>query len=116
MLLGFISLLLVVFQTRISKLCISKELANKWLPCEIKKDTSSTAHFQTFFNSFVPGAARRLLAEDSASSTGSCKEVLQILFYFYFHFSCNLFFNASIDVIYILCTKSGCLLFTYSID
>ncbi|XP_059445974.1 MLO-like protein 1 isoform X2 [Corylus avellana] len=74
MLLGFISLLLVVFQTRISKLCISEDLANKWLPCDIKKDASSTSHFQTFFNSFVPGATRRLLAEASASSTGSCKE------------------------------------------
>lgn len=89
MLLGFISLLLVVFQARISKFCISEELASKWLPC--KKTTSdsstSTAHFQTFFNSFIPGPARRLLAEASAStvSNGYCTaEVLQLLLYFFF--------------------------------
>ncbi|KAF8041711.1 hypothetical protein BT93_A0344 [Corymbia citriodora subsp. variegata] len=42
MLLGFISLLLSVFQTRIGKICISKRLANAWLPCHQR-----TVHFST---------------------------------------------------------------------
>ncbi|XP_060962345.1 MLO-like protein 1 [Cannabis sativa] len=67
MLLGFISLLLTVFQARIAKICISKEHAKQWLPCSDDEDDSSsktTHHFQTLFTT-VP----RLLAE--ASSSGS---------------------------------------------
>ncbi|KAF9663120.1 hypothetical protein SADUNF_Sadunf17G0005400 [Salix dunnii] len=73
MLLGFISLLLTVFQGRINTICISKALSKKMLPCKDEtKETTTTAHFQTFF-SFVPGGiSRRLLAEDS--STNSCPE------------------------------------------
>ncbi|XP_041013729.1 MLO-like protein 1 isoform X2 [Juglans microcarpa x Juglans regia] len=89
MLLGFISLLLTVFQDRIAKICISEVLANKWLPCKKEEDTddddsssssSSTAHFQTFFKypSFVlpAGTPRRLLAQASAS-TESCAKIRQ---------------------------------------
>ncbi|KAK7379778.1 hypothetical protein VNO78_34297 [Psophocarpus tetragonolobus] len=36
MLLGFISLLLVVFQDRISKICIPKRVADTWHPCDSK--------------------------------------------------------------------------------
>ncbi|KAH9726491.1 MLO-like protein 1 [Citrus sinensis] len=73
MLLGFISLLLTVFQGMIAKICISEELASKWLPCDKKAHkaaTKSTAHFESFFSSFTShhGAGRRLLAESSASS------------------------------------------------
>ncbi|XWS24839.1 hypothetical protein CRYUN_Cryun27aG0019500 [Craigia yunnanensis] len=65
MLLGFISLLLTVFQARIANICISKDLANQWLPCQEKKELT-TAHFQTLFSSFLPnGSGRRLLAEAS---------------------------------------------------
>uniref|UniRef100_A0A6N2KDR8 MLO-like protein n=1 Tax=Salix viminalis TaxID=40686 RepID=A0A6N2KDR8_SALVM len=73
MLLGFISLLLTVLQGRINKICISKALSKKMLPCKDEtKETTTTAHFQTFF-SFVPGGiSRRLLAEDS--SANSCPE------------------------------------------
>lgn len=75
MLLGFISLLLTVFQGRIAKICITEKQAGQWLPC--KKETTSTstsAHFQTVFFPWS-SAARRLLAEDSASTTsGSCSE------------------------------------------
>ncbi|XWS21892.1 hypothetical protein CRYUN_Cryun30bG0094800 [Craigia yunnanensis] len=66
MLLGFISLLLTVFQDRIAKICISKDLANQWLPCQENKELTTTAHFQTLFSSFLPnGSGRRLLAEAS---------------------------------------------------
>ncbi|XP_010277858.1 PREDICTED: MLO-like protein 1 [Nelumbo nucifera] len=69
MLLGFISLLLTVFQDRISKFCISESLAHHMLPCKLTSDskTSSTAHYQSFFLPFVSGTGRRLLAEGSNS-------------------------------------------------
>ncbi|KAA8532194.1 hypothetical protein F0562_006664 [Nyssa sinensis] len=75
MLLGFISLLLTVFQERINTICIPKHLSNHWLPCKKQStETSSTTHFQrtsTFFSAFLNGSGtgRRLLAE--ASSTPS---------------------------------------------
>ncbi|KAG6668889.1 MLO-like protein 1 [Carya illinoinensis] len=87
MLLGFISLLLTVFQDRIAKICISEVLANKWLPCKKEKDdpsssSSSTAHFQTFFKypSFVlPGTARRLLDKASGSAESCAKGKVPML-------------------------------------
>ncbi|KAF8041403.1 hypothetical protein BT93_A0111 [Corymbia citriodora subsp. variegata] len=72
MLLGFISLLLTVFQDRISKMCISEELANKWLPCKKEaphEDSGTTSHFLT---NFLPSGGRRLLAEHSAASSDYC--------------------------------------------
>ncbi|KAK4489889.1 hypothetical protein RD792_000536 [Penstemon davidsonii] len=41
MLLGFISLLLTMGTTYIVKICVSKEIGNKWLPCD--KDLNRTA-------------------------------------------------------------------------
>lgn len=67
MLLGFISLLLTVFQSRINTICISQHSSSKWLPCK-KEDDTSTTHFQTSFSSFTSGNARRLLAEASAAT------------------------------------------------
>ncbi|GAY56913.1 hypothetical protein CUMW_175550 [Citrus unshiu] len=62
-----------LFQGMIAKICISEELASKWLPCDKKEHkaaTKSTAHFESFFSSFTShhGAGRRLLAESSASN------------------------------------------------
>ncbi|XP_015867941.3 MLO-like protein 1 [Ziziphus jujuba] len=78
MLLGFISLLLTVFQNPIAKICITKEEASKWLPCkkDDEADTKTSAHFQSFFTySLIPGTSPRLLAESSgSSSTSSCIE------------------------------------------
>ncbi|KAJ0035940.1 hypothetical protein Pint_26487 [Pistacia integerrima] len=70
MLLGFISLLLTVFQNMIAKICISEELASIWLPCkkERKATINITAHFQSVFSSFH-GTGRRLLAESSGSES-----------------------------------------------
>ncbi|KAL5784955.1 hypothetical protein ACOSQ2_007347 [Xanthoceras sorbifolium] len=71
MLLGFISLLLTVCQNTIAQICISQELASKWLPCKKKEEYENTAHFQSFFSSFITpngiGGGRRLLAEASSS-------------------------------------------------
>lgn len=73
MLLGFISLLLTVFQDRIARICITEKQANEWLPCEKKKDSedspSSTHHLQTFFT--TGHLVHRLLAEAEASA-GYC--------------------------------------------
>ncbi|GLT89316.1 hypothetical protein SLE2022_073030 [Rubroshorea leprosula] len=71
MLLGFISLLLTVFQDRISKFCMSVNLANKWLPCSKDSEKKSTiSHSQTFFSSILPRATvRHLLAASSSSSS-----------------------------------------------
>ncbi|KAA0039987.1 MLO-like protein 1 [Cucumis melo var. makuwa] len=85
MLLGFISLLLTVFQGTISKLCVPESLTEHLLPCDLKDKpkaehgspsgetgSSTTKHFRTFFVSSISGTARRLLAEGSASQAGYC--------------------------------------------
>ncbi|XP_042490285.1 MLO-like protein 1 isoform X2 [Macadamia integrifolia] len=76
MLLGFISLLLTVFQVRIAKICMPPSWAVHMLPC--KKETSATttagettAHYQTSFSSFVFGTGRRLLS--SSTDSGYCE-------------------------------------------
>ncbi|KAK9162685.1 hypothetical protein Syun_003587 [Stephania yunnanensis] len=69
MLLGFISLLLTVFQGRIAKICISEGWTNHLLPCKIEKRKggrggAASEHLQVgFFRSLVYGTGRRLLAE-----------------------------------------------------
>ncbi|XP_050203502.1 MLO-like protein 1 [Mercurialis annua] len=83
MILGFISLLLTVFQGRINTICIPEELSKKWLPCKEEKDdkedsAAATAHFQTFF-SFISGHRRHLLAEASDSSSSCPKGKVPIL-------------------------------------
>ncbi|KAG6574804.1 MLO-like protein 1 [Cucurbita pepo subsp. pepo] len=85
MLLGFISLLLTVFQGVISKLCVPESLTEHFLPCNLKDKakaehdshsgetgSSTTKHFQTFFVSSISGSARRLLSEGSAAQAGYC--------------------------------------------
>ncbi|XVF30654.1 hypothetical protein REPUB_Repub16aG0077000 [Reevesia pubescens] len=84
MLLGFISLLLTVFQSAISKICVSRETLISMLPCKIEdnKETSegsnstdTTSHFQKYFAFTMSAGTRRLLAETSTSShMGYCGE------------------------------------------
>lgn len=91
MLLGFISLLLTVFQGAISKLCVPESLTEHLLPCDLndkakaehdsssgETGSSTTKHFQTFFVSSISGTARRLLAEHSASQTGYCAKKVKV--------------------------------------
>ncbi|XP_056161316.1 MLO-like protein 15 [Syzygium oleosum] len=68
MVLGFISLLLGVFQTRIGKICISERLANVWLPCKKPDSSSTVTSFATssFTSSRTQG--RCLLAEASVAT------------------------------------------------
>lgn len=74
MLLGFISLLLTVFQDRINEICMAKHLADEWLPCKKKKDaeSSTAAHFQIT-------AARHLLAEDSGAADFCTQKVRNLI-------------------------------------
>ncbi|XP_048134550.1 MLO-like protein 2 isoform X2 [Rhodamnia argentea] len=64
MLLGFISLLLTVFQDPISGFCISKSVASSWLPCSEDKvsDVSSSKGRRLLDFSGVGTVARRSLA------------------------------------------------------
>ncbi|KAL2239621.1 UNVERIFIED_CONTAM: MLO-like protein 1 [Sesamum indicum] len=60
MLLGFISLLLTVFQGRIVKLCVPPDIMKHLLPCSLSSESAS-----------VSGHHRRLLAEEAAAA-GYC--------------------------------------------
>ena len=63
MLLGFISLLLTVFQDRIGKICISEKQAGQWLPCDAKKKKKMNNYKSTIH-------ARLLADSDSAYCSG----------------------------------------------
>lgn len=81
MLLGFISLLLSVSQSKIAKICIPKDLSEKFLPCNKPKDDKplkDTSHFQSSFT------GRHLLAGDSAAGDYCSLKVFLPFFSFYF--------------------------------
>ncbi|KAM0942545.1 hypothetical protein DsansV1_C14g0128221 [Dioscorea sansibarensis] len=70
MLLGFISLLLTVFQSLISNICIERKLASSMLPCTRSREeiNHSTGHFLG-----RAGNGRRLLAEGGGSDVCASK-------------------------------------------
>lgn len=82
MLLGFISLLLTVFQGLISKWCVKENVVMHMLPCSLDsrreaeasehKNVTAKEHFQTFFP--IVGTTRRLLAEQAAAAAGYCSQ------------------------------------------
>lgn len=69
MLLGFISLLLTVFQGTLQKICVKDSIMHHLLPCkkETVSSSSSTKHLTVDFVTGVFGGARRLLAGDGGS-------------------------------------------------
>ncbi|XP_020155189.1 MLO-like protein 1 [Aegilops tauschii subsp. strangulata] len=74
MLLGFISLMLVVSQDLIQKICIDESLMDHWLPC-VPGASSTTAHYGVSASSSASGVgvgARRLLKGEQAAATGYC--------------------------------------------
>ncbi|XP_048561057.1 MLO-like protein 1 [Triticum urartu] len=74
MLLGFISLMLVVSQDLIQKICIDESLMGHWLPC-VPGASSTTAHYGVYASSSASGVgvgARRLLKGERAAATGYC--------------------------------------------
>ncbi|KAG0469428.1 hypothetical protein HPP92_016128 [Vanilla planifolia] len=76
MLMGFISLLLVVFQSAIQKICVPESLTRHLRPCKSNDDASDeevssnhgTAHYRTDFVVGVLGSGRRLLAGGESGS------------------------------------------------
>ncbi|KAL1320509.1 hypothetical protein HN51_065189 [Arachis hypogaea] len=66
MLLGFISLLLTVFQTAISHICISPELTTTMLPCKRPHESSEgSAHDQIYYDGIIN--KRRLFSVEDSS-------------------------------------------------
>ncbi|KAJ8425392.1 hypothetical protein Cgig2_015675 [Carnegiea gigantea] len=83
MIMGFISLLLTVFQSRIGRICVSEDLANKWLPCEKKKQDqngNSVSHAITIPQQFH--ATRRHLLSGEGDPT-YCQKQLAFFKQFY---------------------------------
>lgn len=87
MLLGFISLLLTVFQNSISKFCVSPDVLRHMLPCKLAENEenlhssnskSSSSHHQSYFSTFVSGKGRRLLAT-AGSNYCSTKNKVSLL-------------------------------------
>lgn len=84
MLLGFISLLLTVFQSAISKICVPESALRSMLPCKVTGGSEnhtvegstiySTSHVQKILASNFYGRTRRLLAEGSVSEISYCSE------------------------------------------
>lgn len=68
MLLGFISLLLTVFQGLIQRICIPEGWTNHMLPCK-KEDEESEAAGAAAKEHFVVAGVRRLLAEGGEAAT-----------------------------------------------
>ncbi|KMZ62689.1 MLO-like protein 1 [Zostera marina] len=64
MLLGFISLLLAVFQGAFQNICVPKEIYNHMLPCKREKHWKNTSHYQVSLFESV----RRSLAGDASTS------------------------------------------------
>ncbi|KAI3942961.1 hypothetical protein MKW98_005473 [Papaver atlanticum] len=75
MLLGFISLLLTVFQNTISKICISKSLTHHLLPCK-KEGLGTSAHYQV---GFISGIGRKLLASSAGNDYCTKKGKVSLL-------------------------------------
>ncbi|KAF3337846.1 MLO-like protein 1 isoform X1 [Carex littledalei] len=69
MLLGFISLLMTVFQGRLQNICVNEHIMQHWLPCK-KKTSASTKKLAVDLFTAVYGGARRLLA---AGGSDYCK-------------------------------------------
>ncbi|OQU85157.1 hypothetical protein SORBI_3004G182300 [Sorghum bicolor] len=74
MLLGFISLLLTVFQGTTQKICVQESVMRHLLPCSLPADDKVTAHFM-----IAGGGTRRLLAGGGASSDYCLKGKVPIL-------------------------------------
>lgn len=75
MLLGFISLLLTVFQSRIVKICVPANTMEHLLPCSLSAQSSSSGGEQSHAAPEVSGQHRRLLAEEVAGGYCAAKVI-----------------------------------------
>jgi len=77
MLLGFISLLLTVFQGLISDICISPNLATQMLPCKRPhRSSQGSEHYQIYYDSIIN--RRRLFSTGSGSDHCTHKVVTNV--------------------------------------
>ncbi|CAN6235121.1 unnamed protein product [Urochloa humidicola] len=73
MLLGFVSLLLVVFQDAIRKICIDESLMELWLPCGgASPAAAARRHRGSIFSIFRDGAGARRKLVGRVSYSGHC--------------------------------------------
>ncbi|KAK6945569.1 Mlo-related protein [Dillenia turbinata] len=75
MLLGFISLLLTVFQTLISQICIPEDVASHMLPCKPENNSSNGPETSTHSTTI----GRRLLSGDTGSQKCSHEGMVPLL-------------------------------------
>lgn len=74
MLLGFISLLLTVFQGATQKICVRESLMNHLLPCP-RTTAKTSAHFVMLA---AAGGTRRLLAGGGGDSSDYCLSKVRV--------------------------------------
>jgi mlo protein len=80
MLLGFISLLLNVFQGPVEKVCVRRSAMRHMLPCKPSpRPPRKTEHLADAVFTGVMGGARRLLAGGGASDEYCLKKVLSLI-------------------------------------
>lgn len=96
MLLGFISLLLTVFQRSISRICIPSHVATHMLPCKRETAEHNTpAHYslnQTINN------GRRLLSSDSTSDHCRVKVLIYCPYIYIVHFTTTSMLTSKIEL------------------
>ncbi|CAL5027278.1 unnamed protein product [Urochloa decumbens] len=78
MLLGFVSLLLVVFQDAIRKICIDESLMERWLPCRRGASPAARRHRRSIFSVFRDGAGARRMLIGGVSDSGHCSSEGQV--------------------------------------
>lgn len=71
MLLGFVSLLLVVSQDLIQKICIDDSLMEHWMPCRGASATASAHYGVSSSSSSAVGGGRRML-KGGGAAFGHC--------------------------------------------
>jgi hypothetical protein len=77
MLLGFVSLLLNVFQGATQRICVRKGVMDHLLPCP-RPGAKTAAHYGAAVFTGVLGSTRRLLAGGGAASSGYCLKKVRV--------------------------------------
>lgn len=85
MLLGFISLLLTVFQGLISDICISPNLATQMLPCKRPhRSPEGSEHYQIYYDAIIN--RRRLFSTDTGSD--HCRQKVIANYFILIYWGC----------------------------
>ena len=94
MLLGFISLLLTVFQNMLTKFCVPKEVMSHLLPCKPPEENHVTHNYGLWQRAI----GRHLLSSESSSSSCSNGVSNPLYFFFLFLFYCFSFIIQSAPI------------------